>query len=172
MRVSATAIGFLFGLTGGVAIPLAQSEVMMVDGEPQRVVAFAKRGRVIEAPVVNRCLWVGLAAAVTGAGVGHFLSQGAHPGAAFLGAVLMASLSAGWRENLPKRYGQAGENTRTSDAFSHALIGALFAAAASVHWNKEGRLPKRLKAEEPSEDGSSNAADWPSEDRSRSERGQ
>jgi hypothetical protein len=143
MKVELTAIGLFLGLSVGVGITLLQSETKMVDGRLQRVVSSVRRGYVSEIPIVTRCLWVGIPAAVAGAGIGYFAASGANLGAVFLGAVLFAAMSAGWRENLPQKFGRAGENAKLSDSLLNGLVGGLLGAAASVHWRKQEEEWKR-----------------------------
>jgi len=145
MKAQITAIGLVIGLTAGVGITLLQSETKIVDGRLQRVVASVRRSHVSEMPIVTRCLWVALPAGAVGAGIGYFAAGGANLGAIFLGAVLFAAMSAGWRENLPQKFGRAGENAKLSDSLLNGLVGGLLGAAASVHWRKQqDELRRRL----------------------------
>ena len=130
MKVKATVIGFLVGMSLVVGVSLLQSEVKIVDGRPERVVELVVRNRAYETPIVRRCLLVGVPAGLVGAGIGYFVAAGANLGAVFLGAVLLAAMSSGWRENWPKKFGRAGENAKLSDSLLHGLVGGLFGAAA------------------------------------------
>ncbi len=149
MRIATTALGLFIGLGGAVGITLSQAETKTVQGQPRRVVASVNRSRVTESPVLKRCLWVGIPAALVGAGIGYLATSGVHLGAAFLGAFLFSALSASWRENWAEKFGRAGENAQVSDIFLHGLVGGLLAAAGAAYWTKQmDRLPGRLPTPE------------------------
>lgn len=151
MKTATTVIGFLCGMSVVVGVTLVQSEVKMVDGRLERVVELVRRGRTFEMPVVRRCLWVGVPAGLVGAAIGYFVAAGANLGAVFLGAVLLAAMSAGWRENLPQKFGRAGENAKLSDSLLNGLVGGLFGAYASVYWSRQEKEWKRRLQPEPVE---------------------
>ncbi len=149
MKIATAALGLIIGVSCGVGITLSQAETRMVDGEPHQVVASVNRSRAYETPIVKRCLWVGVPSGLVGAGIGYLATNSVNLGAAFVGALVMSTLSASSRENWAEKFGRAGENAQVSDMFLQGLVGALIGAAAAAYWCKQkDTLPERLQPPE------------------------
>lgn len=132
--------------TAVVGVVLAKAETKMVDGRAQQIVSLVRRGRAFDAPVVNRCLWVGVPAGLVGGGIGYLAGGGVNLGVAFAGALVLGGMSAGWREDWDDRYGRAGANSQSVDTLLHGLVGGLMAAAAATALAKQHReYPQRIK---------------------------
>jgi MFS family permease len=149
MRITPVPLGMLIAASVTVGIAASQAETKMVDGRQQLVVASVNHGRVFEMPLARRFVWVGVPAGLLGAGIGYFASNGGSLGAAFLGALVLGGLSAGWRADWDDRFGPPGKHDRVSDSWLHGLVGGLIGAATAAHLAKhrEG-YPRRLPPSE------------------------
>jgi hypothetical protein len=150
MRIAPILAGMVFAASITVAIAAAQSEAKLVDGQPQRVVATICDGRAVEIPLDQRCVWVGASAGMVGAGIVYFASSGGNFGAAFLGALILGGLAAGWRTEWDDHFGKAGRNAQVSDTWLSGLVGGLLGAAAAAHLAKQQYepYPRRLPPSE------------------------
>jgi hypothetical protein len=152
MSVRPVVVGSLLAAGVMVAITASQAETKVVRGQPQRVVPWVARGHVYDVPLAKRGLWVGIPAGLVGAGIGYFTAEGAHVGAALLGALALGGFSASWREKWPDRFGQAGANAQVADAWLNGLVGALLGAGGAALLAKHhDNLPQRLQPPEPSD---------------------
>jgi hypothetical protein len=145
MRIAPIIAGSVIAASLTLVLAASLAETKVVDGQPRDVVPLVRRGRVFERPFDTHCKWVSVPAAVAGAGIGYFASNGGSLGAAFLGALIFGGLSAGWRAEWEDHFGRPGKNAQVSDSWLNGLAGGLIGAAAAAHLAKHQQpYPRRL----------------------------
>jgi hypothetical protein len=126
----ATILGLMVGVGTGIGLCLDQFERRPSDG--QRVVAWVYKSRVVETPLRERCLVMGLGLGVSGGVVGYHLGRGAGLVPTAVVAGLAVWLVSHVESGLPQTHGRAGEDTRAAGLVFVGFLGAAVGARASV----------------------------------------
>lgn len=132
-------LGFALGLGLGVGETLYQAETRYHDGEPRQVVVWVYKSQVVETPVWQRCLMVGLGCGLLGGAAGHRLGAGGRLLPALVGAVLLLGLGRYVESLLPDTHGRAGLRARSSADLFYCLLGAAAGAEASLRVQAQRR---------------------------------
>lgn len=125
-------VGFSLGLGLGVGLTLRQAEPSMQDGKPHHVVTWVYRNRIVQTPVWERCLVVGLGCGLLGGLAGYRLGAGGEVIPAVVGAVLVIALVQHVETLFPDAPGRAARQTRDLGILFAGLLGAAVGAEVSI----------------------------------------
>jgi hypothetical protein len=135
--VLATVLGFLIGAGTGVGLCVGQSETRPADG--RRVVAWVYKNRVVETPLAERCLVLGLGLGVLGGVAGYHLGRGAGVVPTAVVAVLVVWLFHHVDSGFPATHGRVSENARTVGLAFAGFLGAAAGSRASLEVRSRSR---------------------------------
>ena len=137
---SATILGFALGFAIGVGEAIYHSERQFHDGESRYVVKWVRKNRIVETPLLERALVVGLGFAFLGAMTGRRLREGAGLLPTCIGAIAVVGLAHYLETQLPNPHGRVGEQSRELGMLFAAMLGASLGAESSIRVRARRRL--------------------------------
>jgi hypothetical protein len=123
-------LGLLVGVGTAVGLCVSQCEPRPSDG--RRVVAWVYKNRVIETPLAERCLVLGLGLGLLGGVAGYHLGRGAGGVPMVVGTLLLVWLVHHVESLFPAAHGKAGEDSRVVALAFAGFLGAAVDSRASL----------------------------------------
>ena len=134
--VHLTLFGFALAAGVGVCITIYQAKPVIRDGEQRYVVAWVRKNRVVETPVLKRCLVVGLGCGILGGVTGNRIGTGGGVIPTAVGAGLGLGLALYIEGQMPNQHGVIGQQGEHLTRVFGALLGAVVGASASAWFRR------------------------------------
>lgn len=129
--VHPTWIGWTFGLALGLGVSVYQAEPRTRDGRTVQVVAWVYKNQVVETPLWQRCLMVGIGFGLLGAAAGSRIATGGKVLPALVGAILFVGLLQYVGTLLPPDDSRPARQSWVLATLFAGLLGAAAGAEAS-----------------------------------------